>query len=656
MEIHLCAADEATLCSTLWKMLTSFQASASRLNTTPDKLLNSENFGLGSTSTGTGTGYDTYPVRRCIRRVSSTYRYRIRIRYGYAAFREVSVLHRLRHSASFSVGALPTRTTCVATTAVVSATAAAIVIATIIAATAAVVAATTVVAASVGSCSAGPCHATPIGRIATSSAGTCSTNPDRSILVAACRPSDLRVAAAHSPSNGPDKSIPEAAHFPDGTAASRRRRYALSRVVLEGGQGLAPCISTSNTPSTKQARNSRLLGTTPRLVFPSPSIPLALALFPPPKPSPATPIGDSSSFHPSQQRRLFLPPEIRLILLFILITIAHFLFREVNICDFSLPISVPPPQALPTSLKATPYSNLFLSTPPSLAANLPHPMEPPPTAQNFLDQSIYGILAPDPSFPPSILPPLAQILYQTLDPFPLARIYPYVVRNIYFRFDSTLHHRGQPPTLSPRHWFHLGSSYTHLRLQILQCLGLLFNLFRFGWKTSIHAVPKKHVNKPTFQTLMVVFLKEQFSTVNLIESSFDQSTVACNSKQAHDLVDVVKSENLIRKKYSSSTDMIYSLSDLTLGAKGNLQELQEGRRCQLILGGQGDSLYSYRTVLLDAHQNVGSFSYNCGVFIVPKPRACEWLFSSEDGQWQIVESSKSARLIMVLLLGSVQML
>ncbi|KAK8937666.1 hypothetical protein KSP40_PGU000553 [Platanthera guangdongensis] len=194
-----------------------------------------------------------------------------------------------------------------------------------------------------------------------------------------------------------------------------------------------------------------------------------------------------------------------------------------------------------------------------------------------------------------------------------------------------------------------GGKYLCLTLAESHVLGLLFNLFRFGWKTSIHAVPKKHVNKPTFQTLMVVFLKEQFSTVNLIESSFDQSTVACNTKQAHDLVDVVKSENLIRKKYSSSTDMIYSLSDLTLGAKGNLQELQEGRRCQLILGSLGDSLYSYRTVLLDAHQNVGSFSYNCGVFIVPKSRACEWLFSSEDGQWQIVESSKSARLIMVFL-------
>ena len=31
-------------------------------------------------------------------------------------------------------------------------------------------------------------------------------------------------------------------------------------------------------------------------------------------------------------------------------------------------------------------------------------------------------------------------------------------------------------------------------------------------------------------------------------------------------------------------------------------------------------------------------------------RAHEWLFSSEEGQWMVVESSKAARLVMVTLL------
>ncbi|KAK2393943.1 eEF1A lysine and N-terminal methyltransferase [Trifolium repens] len=45
----------------------------------------------------------------------------------------------------------------------------------------------------------------------------------------------------------------------------------------------------------------------------------------------------------------------------------------------------------------------------------------------------------------------------------------------------------------------------------------------------------------------------------------------------------------------------------------------------------------------------GPFTYHCGVFIVAKIRACEWLFFSEEGQWMVVRSSKAARLIMVFL-------
>ncbi|XP_020571393.1 methyltransferase-like protein 13 isoform X2 [Phalaenopsis equestris] len=194
-----------------------------------------------------------------------------------------------------------------------------------------------------------------------------------------------------------------------------------------------------------------------------------------------------------------------------------------------------------------------------------------------------------------------------------------------------------------------GGKYLCITLAESHVLGLLFKLFRFGWKTTIHALPNKPGNKTTFHTFMVVFLKDQLGAVNLIGSSFDQSIVACHTKQTQALVDVIKIENQIRKEYLSSNDLLYSLRDLSLGAKGNLQEIQAGRRFQLILGGEGDSLYSYKTVLLDAKQTVSPFLYNCAVFIVPKIRACEWLFSSEEGQWQIVESSKAARLIMVFL-------
>lgn len=63
---------------------------------------------------------------------------------------------------------------------------------------------------------------------------------------------------------------------------------------------------------------------------------------------------------------------------------------------------------------------------------------------------------------------------------------------------------------------------------------------------------------------------------------------------------------------------MYSLEDLQLGAKGDIKKLSQGRRFELTLGGQGDSHFSYRAVLLDAREDSGPFIYNCGVFIVPK--------------------------------------
>ncbi|KAG0456449.1 hypothetical protein HPP92_024237 [Vanilla planifolia] len=194
-----------------------------------------------------------------------------------------------------------------------------------------------------------------------------------------------------------------------------------------------------------------------------------------------------------------------------------------------------------------------------------------------------------------------------------------------------------------------GGKYLCLTLGESHVLGLLFSLFRFGWRTSVHSVPQKPDNKSTFQTFMLVFIKEHVGMMSLIESSFFQSTKPRDTEQAQSLVNAIKSENQIREEYYSNFDSIHSLKDLELGAQGNIQELKAGRRCRVILGGHGESHYSYRAILLDAHHKVGSFTYTYGVFIVPKIRAHEWLFASEEGQWQIVETSKAARLVMVFL-------
>ncbi|XP_038902805.1 eEF1A lysine and N-terminal methyltransferase [Benincasa hispida] len=194
-----------------------------------------------------------------------------------------------------------------------------------------------------------------------------------------------------------------------------------------------------------------------------------------------------------------------------------------------------------------------------------------------------------------------------------------------------------------------GGKFICLTLAESHVLGLLFPKFRFGWKMSIHVIPPKPLSKPNFRTFMVVVEKGESTTWHQIESDLKFSLLDSRGNQTCELVQTLENENRIRQKYSSGADLLFSLEDLQLGAKGDLQKLHQGRRVQVTLGGQGTSIFSYRAVLLDAREHSGPFLYECGVFIVPKTRAHEWLFSSEEGQWMVVESSKAARLIMVLL-------
>uniref|UniRef100_A0A7C9A2R3 Methyltransferase type 11 domain-containing protein n=1 Tax=Opuntia streptacantha TaxID=393608 RepID=A0A7C9A2R3_OPUST len=194
-----------------------------------------------------------------------------------------------------------------------------------------------------------------------------------------------------------------------------------------------------------------------------------------------------------------------------------------------------------------------------------------------------------------------------------------------------------------------GGKFICLTLAESHVLGLLFPKFRFGWEMTLHCISQKPSSKPSLSTFMVVAVKGSSAVVDQIMSSFDHSSIDCNREQAHGLYIALEAENNIRKGYLDGSDIIYSLEDLKLGAKGDLIELIPGRRVQLTLGGQGDSTFCYRAVLLDAGPQSAPFLYNCGIFLVPKTRAHEWLFSSEEGQWMVVESSKAARLIMILL-------
>ncbi|XP_058180960.1 uncharacterized protein LOC131299431 isoform X2 [Rhododendron vialii] len=191
-----------------------------------------------------------------------------------------------------------------------------------------------------------------------------------------------------------------------------------------------------------------------------------------------------------------------------------------------------------------------------------------------------------------------------------------------------------------------GGKFICLTLAESHVLGLLFPELRYGWKMSVHVIPQKRTDKPNLHTFMVIAEKQKSLVLLQISSAINQSSLDCLGNQACGLHEALESENRIRMEYSSGSDILHSLKDLQLGAEGNMAELSSGRRVQLTLGQQGASHFSYKAILLDAQQQSGPFSYDCGVFLVPKARAHEWLFSSEEGQWLVVESSKAARLIM----------
>lgn len=93
--------------------------------------------------------------------------------------------------------------------------------------------------------------------------------------------------------------------------------------------------------------------------------------------------------------------------------------------------------------------------------------------------------------------------------------------------------------------------------------------------------------------------------------------------QAIGIHEALENENRIRKEYSSASMILYSFSDLKLGAQGDLTKISQGRRFKLILGEQGVSRFTYKAVLLDAHEHSGPFMYNYGVFLVQK--VCDYV-------------------------------
>eukprot|EP00252_Welwitschia_mirabilis_P014061 TRINITY_DN31086_c0_g1_i1.p1 TRINITY_DN31086_c0_g1~~TRINITY_DN31086_c0_g1_i1.p1 ORF type:complete len:773 (-),score=145.30 TRINITY_DN31086_c0_g1_i1:38-2356(-) len=195
-----------------------------------------------------------------------------------------------------------------------------------------------------------------------------------------------------------------------------------------------------------------------------------------------------------------------------------------------------------------------------------------------------------------------------------------------------------------------GGKYICISLAQTHVIELLLCKFRFGWKVSVHVIPPKMGSSvSSYHPFLITAVKDGLSNLYSVTTALDSASSIYNKSQVKGLLDTVSRENNFRSQHSAGDDILYSLEELQIGAKGDLKQLAPGRRVRVILGGPGISNFSFKAVIMDLCALIESFSYSCGAFLVPESRAHEWLFSSEEGQWQIAESAKARRLIMVFL-------
>ncbi|XP_051121890.1 uncharacterized protein LOC127245183 [Andrographis paniculata] len=231
-------------------------------------------------------------------------------------------------------------------------------------------------------------------------------------------------------------------------------------------------------------------------------------------------------------------------------------------------------------------------------------------------------------------------------------------------FDAVIDKGGLDASMEPKHGPILGYKYLSEVKRVLKtggkyiCLTLgephildiLFPKFRFGWKMSIYSIAQRLSSKtPKLLTFMVVSEKDVSNAISEISSCLDECTIESGGYQVSGLYEALEREKVVRAEYINCSDLTYSLEDLCLGAKGDLTVKEPGRRIKLVLGEPGLSRYYYKGLLFDALEDFGPFKHQFGVYIVPKSRVHEWLFTTDEGRWFNVATLQASRLLMILL-------
>ncbi|KAL6580731.1 hypothetical protein OROMI_006654 [Orobanche minor] len=194
-----------------------------------------------------------------------------------------------------------------------------------------------------------------------------------------------------------------------------------------------------------------------------------------------------------------------------------------------------------------------------------------------------------------------------------------------------------------------GGKYICVTLGEPDVLGLLFQKLCFGWKMDLYAIAHEPSSGDLEQPFMVVAEKLVSTAVSQISLCLDKYSAECHGYLADEFYEELEREKIVRTGYSNASDVFVPLEDLILREKANFTLFVPGRRVKLILGEPGVSCFFYECILLDAQLVSQPFSHVFFVFIVPKSCTLEWMLSFSEGQWILVESYKTARLLMIML-------
>ncbi|CAM6106352.1 unnamed protein product [Calypogeia fissa] len=175
---------------------------------------------------------------------------------------------------------------------------------------------------------------------------------------------------------------------------------------------------------------------------------------------------------------------------------------------------------------------------------------------------------------------------------------------------------------------------------------LLLHTFRDGWQLRIHGLQLSAGDSPSSLEPFLVIAKHEGGE-NLPQVSFDLDMDwrgTSNMFQMEAVVEAVDTENVLRSKGLATSEIS---EDLEHSPQNIYDKLHPGRRLTTKLVSQ-DARFTFTCIILDAKEDI-ELAYQCAVFLVPKGRAHEWLFSSAEGQWELTESAKAGRLILVSL-------